>query len=308
MKVRYGLTLVFVSHNLGVVKNISDRVAVMYLGKLCELAPADELYARPMHHYTVGAARLDPGRRPTRATGRRARRGRRRSAVADRSAVGLPVPHSLPARRGAMRRGGAGAAQSAVPGISSPAISRSENTMASDKSTVESLRARRSVPTVLAQGPRGARRDRRGNRRCRRATVLCDQGRVADACFVVIEGEADSQRGRRGRDQRRAGPADRRDGPARPPATVGHRHRPHADAVYRSVPIASKTCSRPRQSRADCSNTSASASASSKSGAARSAGIDAIDVLAHDRDRLHQHLARPGFRARRSRSSTAKHL
>jgi peptide/nickel transport system ATP-binding protein len=52
LKKRYGLTLVFIAHDLAVVKNISDRVAVMYLGKLCEVAPSDDLYARPAHPYT----------------------------------------------------------------------------------------------------------------------------------------------------------------------------------------------------------------------------------------------------------------
>ncbi len=53
MKQRYGLTMLFISHDLAVVKNISDRVAVMYLGKLCETAPSTVLYDKPAHPYTV---------------------------------------------------------------------------------------------------------------------------------------------------------------------------------------------------------------------------------------------------------------
>jgi peptide/nickel transport system ATP-binding protein len=52
LKAEHGLTLVFIAHDLAVVKNISDRVAVMYLGKMCEISEADELYATPAHPYT----------------------------------------------------------------------------------------------------------------------------------------------------------------------------------------------------------------------------------------------------------------
>ena len=52
MKRRYGLTLVFIAHDLGVVRNISDRVAVMYLGKLCEVGTTEALFDDPVHPYT----------------------------------------------------------------------------------------------------------------------------------------------------------------------------------------------------------------------------------------------------------------
>ena len=53
MKRRYGLTLLFIAHDLAVVKAVSDRIAVMYLGKLCEVGPTEQLFARPAHPYTA---------------------------------------------------------------------------------------------------------------------------------------------------------------------------------------------------------------------------------------------------------------
>jgi oligopeptide/dipeptide ABC transporter ATP-binding protein len=47
-----GLSYVFVAHDLSVVRHVSDQIAVMYLGKLMELSPAEELYAKPIHPYT----------------------------------------------------------------------------------------------------------------------------------------------------------------------------------------------------------------------------------------------------------------
>src|SRR4249920_1269695 len=65
MKKRYQLTLVFIAHDLAVVKNVSDRVAVMYLGKLCEVAPPDTLYAQPAHPYTAALLASIPVADPT---------------------------------------------------------------------------------------------------------------------------------------------------------------------------------------------------------------------------------------------------
>jgi peptide/nickel transport system ATP-binding protein len=69
MKARYGLTLLFIAHDLAVVKAVSDRVAVMYLGRLCEVGPSEQLFAQPAHPYTALLIEAipvpDPDVRPT---------------------------------------------------------------------------------------------------------------------------------------------------------------------------------------------------------------------------------------------------
>ena len=52
LKDEFGLTLVFISHNLSVVRHVSDRILVLYLGRMVELAEGDDLYADPKHPYT----------------------------------------------------------------------------------------------------------------------------------------------------------------------------------------------------------------------------------------------------------------
>jgi oligopeptide/dipeptide ABC transporter ATP-binding protein len=65
-----GLTYLFIAHDLAVVKHISDRIAVMYLGRVVELTDADRIYATPLHPYTrflIQAIPVpDPERRPVR--------------------------------------------------------------------------------------------------------------------------------------------------------------------------------------------------------------------------------------------------
>ena len=61
MKERYGVSLMFISHDLSVVKNISDRVMVMYMGKICEIGPSDGLYEKPVHPYTRALLAAIPG-------------------------------------------------------------------------------------------------------------------------------------------------------------------------------------------------------------------------------------------------------
>ena len=66
MKDRYGLTMVFISHDLAVVKAVSNRIMVMYLGKICEVGSPDVIYSKPAHHYTSALLESVPVPDPTR--------------------------------------------------------------------------------------------------------------------------------------------------------------------------------------------------------------------------------------------------
>jgi oligopeptide/dipeptide ABC transporter ATP-binding protein len=67
----FRITYLFISHDLGVIRQVSDRVGVMYLGKLVELAPAEAFYARPMHPYSEALLSAIPLADPARARARK---------------------------------------------------------------------------------------------------------------------------------------------------------------------------------------------------------------------------------------------
>ena len=66
----FGLSYIFIGHDLSVVRHISDRIAVMYFGKIVELGPAEQIYAHPQHEYSktllAAAPRPDPSARRSR--------------------------------------------------------------------------------------------------------------------------------------------------------------------------------------------------------------------------------------------------
>ncbi|MBX9466107.1 MAG: ATP-binding cassette domain-containing protein [Aquamicrobium sp.] len=64
LKERFGLTLVIVAHDLAVIRHMSDRIAVMYLGEIVEMSPVDPLYEKPLHPYTQALLRAIPAPDP----------------------------------------------------------------------------------------------------------------------------------------------------------------------------------------------------------------------------------------------------
>ena len=147
-----GLTYLFVAHNLSVVQYVSDRVGVMYLGQMVELAGVDEIYAHPRHPYTIALLSAVPEPGPPRP--QEAHRPRRRRAVAGEPAERLPVPYPLlaaqaPRQPGELRDRGARSSARSGPATWWPAITPSRSPTPSSRELVPVAAA---VPTGIASG------------------------------------------------------------------------------------------------------------------------------------------------------------
>ena len=94
LKTVMGLSFLIITHNLAVVRHVTDRIAILYLGRVVETGPTREVFARPLHPYTASLIASEPRARPAQAPRRPRHQGR--DSQRPEPAHGLRVPHPLP--------------------------------------------------------------------------------------------------------------------------------------------------------------------------------------------------------------------
>ena len=146
---KLGLTYLFIAHDLAVVRHISSKVAVMYLGRIVEYAPADELFANPKHPYTRALLAAAPVPDPVieRTRPRTIIKGELPSPL--NPPDGLRVPSALPAGDGGMPQGRAGRRGSLRPGTRLPVFTPDEIAEAAADTRKGESRMKRTIFSVL---------------------------------------------------------------------------------------------------------------------------------------------------------------